>query len=228
VSELRVAGVDVWKGQWLAVVLRGRSYESAHVASEIANLLGEIGELAAVGIDMPIGLANGRERREADVAARAFVGWPRGSSVFPTYPREVYSASTIEGAREVSLRLLGISISAQAYRLGERLLELERVAAGRDQIREVHPEVSFCAMASHQLAWPKTSWNGFHERVELLEAERIELPSAIADIGSAGTEDVLDAAAAAWSARRIAEGVAASLPTEPRQFVDGRALAIWY
>jgi predicted RNase H-like nuclease len=225
---MRVAGVDVWKGRWLAVVLRGRSYESAHVASEIAKLLGDIGKLAAVGIDMPIGLTSGKERREADGAARAFVGRPRGSSVFPTYPREVYAASTIKAAREVSLRLLGISTSDQAYRLGDRLLELERAVVGRADIWEVHPEVSFRAMAGRHLTWPKTSWNGLHDRLDLLQGAGIEIPVSIADIGNAGTEDVLDAAAAAWSASRIAEGSARSLPDKPTQFIDGRALAIWY
>ena len=219
--------MDVWKGRWLAVVFRDRVYESAHVARQIMDLLVEIGEVAAVGIDMPIGLASGTQRREADAAARAFVG-PRRSSVFPTYPREVYAASTIEAAREVSLRLLGISISDQAYRLGERLLELERAVVGRGNIWEVHPEVSFTALANRHLTWPKTSWNGFHERVGILRDANIEIPASIGDIGNAGTEDVLDAAAAAWSARRIADRTAASLPTEPTQFLDERPLAIWY
>jgi predicted RNase H-like nuclease len=224
---MRAAGVDVWKGQWLAVVMRGRSYERTHIAGEIADLLGVIGEAAAVGIDMPIGLASGHDRREADAAARAFVG-PRGSSVFPTYPRQVYAASTIEAAREVSLRLLGISISDQAYRLGDRLLELERAVVGRAEIWEVHPEVSFRAMAGRHLTWPKTAWNGLHDRLDLLQRAGIEVPVSIADIGNAGIEDVLDAAAAAWSASRIAEGSARSLPDKPTQFRAGRPLAIWY
>ena len=226
-TETRVAGVDVWKGQWLAVVLRDRVYESAYVASQISDLLVEIGEVKSVGIDIPIGLASEKERREADAAARAFVG-PRRSSVFPTYPREVYEASTIQAARKVSLRLLGISISDQAYRLGERLLELERTVVGRGNVWEVHPEVSFTALANRHLKWPKTSWNGFHERFDLLQEAGIEIPVSIAGIGNAGTEDVLDATAAAWSAGRIAKGTASSLPSEPTQFVDDRALAIWY
>jgi predicted RNase H-like nuclease len=225
-TETRVAGVDVWKGQWLAVVLRDGDYESAYVATQITDLLVEIGEVASVGIDVPIGLASGKERREADTAARAFVG-PRGSSVFPTYPREVYEASTIQAAREVSLQLLGISISDQAYRLGERLLELEGAVVGRGDIWEVHPEVSFTALANRHLRWSKSSWNGFHERFDLLQEAGIEIPVSVAEIGNAGTEDVLDAVAAAWSSSRIADGTAASLPTEPTQFIGDRALAIW-
>jgi predicted RNase H-like nuclease len=37
---------------------------------------------------------------------------------------------------------------------------------------------------------------------------------------------VLDAAAAAWTARRVAAGEAASIP-DPPEIIDGRAVAIW-
>lgn len=154
---------------------------------------------------MPIGLTSGTERREADTAARKLIG-PRGSSVFPTYPREVYTAPDYNIARERCLALTGRSISQQAYALRDRLLELEDAVAMRDNVREVHPEVSFRAMAGRHLAWPKTSWNGLHERVQLLCDQQLVIPRYIDDIGDVGADDVLDAAAAAWSATRIANG----------------------
>jgi predicted RNase H-like nuclease len=40
-------------------------------------------------------------------------------------------------------------------------------------------------------------------------------------------DDVLDAAAAAWSANRIAKGEAVSLP-DPPESKDGLQVAIWY
>lgn len=40
-------------------------------------------------------------------------------------------------------------------------------------------------------------------------------------------DDVLDAAAAAWSGQRIAEGTARCLPDSPES-VQGRVVAIWY
>lgn len=223
---MRVAGIDVWKGQWLAVVVHDSGYERAIVAPRIDALLGELSDVAAIGVDMPIGLTSGAERREADSEARKLVG-PRGSSVFPTYPREVYAASDYDVARERCLALTGGSISRQAYALGERLLELEAAVAVRDGVREVHPEVSFCAMAGRHLAWPKTSWNGVHERVRLLRDQQLVIPTEIAEIGNAGAADLLDAAAAAWSAARIANGHAISLP-DPPQVADGRQIAIWY
>jgi predicted RNase H-like nuclease len=51
------------------------------------------------------------------------------------------------------------------------------------------------------------------------------------DLGSAGraaaVDDVLDAAAAAWTARRVAHGQAHPLPDPPEHLTDGRTAAIW-
>jgi predicted RNase H-like nuclease len=43
----------------------------------------------------------------------------------------------------------------------------------------------------------------------------------------APADDVLDAAAAAWTARRKAVGEARSLP-DPPELIRGRPVAIWY
>lgn len=44
----------------------------------------------------------------------------------------------------------------------------------------------------------------------------------------AAVDDVLDAAAMAWTARRILEQTAASLPDPPEVFSDGWPAAIWH
>ena len=72
----------------------------------------------------------------------------------------------------------------------------------------------------------KKSAGGAFERIALLRRHGIELdrlgPAAFVPL-----DDVLDAAAAAWSAHRVATGVAQSLP-EPPETVDGRPIAIWF
>jgi predicted RNase H-like nuclease len=227
VGGIEVAGIDVWKGRWVAVRLRGGRFHGALMDARLSDLLATLGDVAAVGIDMPIGLTSGRERRDADREARAFVG-PRRGSVFPTYPRDVYLAEPYAEARRVCLELTGISISSQAYALRTRLLEVEAALPGSPDVREVHPEVSFRAMAGRHLTWPKSSWNGSRERVGLLEREGIVVPALLESVGNAGSEDVLDAAAVAWSAHRIASGAARTLPENPGQRAGGRPLAIWY
>ena len=221
-----VAGIDVWRKRWVAVVLRDGRYEDALVEADLDQLLGRLAGMAAIGIDMPFGLTSGTDRREADARAREFVG-PRGSAVFPTYPREVYEAQNYDAARETCLKLTEGSISRHAYALGERILELERTVVGQREVREVHPEVSFRSMADQHLSWAKTSWNGLHERTRLLLGQGVKLPTEITEIGNVGAEDVLDATAAAWSANRIANRTAKSFP-DPPQTANGRQIAIWY
>lgn len=46
---MRVAGIDVWKRRWIAVVLDDGRYEHAIVALRIGDLLGELSDMAAVG-----------------------------------------------------------------------------------------------------------------------------------------------------------------------------------
>ena len=78
-----------------------------------------------------------------------------GSAVFPTYPRGVYESQNHDDARETCLKLTQGSVSRQAYALGERILEFERTVEGQREVREVHPEVSFRAMADRHLSWER-------------------------------------------------------------------------
>jgi predicted RNase H-like nuclease len=96
------------------------------------------------------------------------------------------------------------------------------------RIFEVHPELSFLAMADGvPLVHAKKPWGGQALRRELLERVGILIPRNLGAAGDAPTDDVLDAAAAAWSASRIALGRAVPYPREPTQHYGSRAIAIW-
>jgi predicted RNase H-like nuclease len=82
-----------------------------------------------------------------------------------------------------------------------------------DRVREVHPEVSFWRMNGGRLGASKHTWNGFFERRRLLDREGIVVPERLPE--DARAADVLDAAAAAWTARRIAAGRHETLPAAP-------------
>jgi len=90
-------------------------------------------------------------------------------------------------------------------------------ADGGTRLYEVHPEVSFWALAGAPLRAGKHTWTGQAERRALLEAAGLVIPTELGRAGMvAATDDVLDAAVAAWSAQRIANGHARSLPDPPR------------
>ena len=201
----------------MAVVVEDMRFTGSLVAGTFAELREALAGAAAVGVDIPIGLPREGVRR-ADVAARAFVG-PRRSSVFPAPPRAALTAATYAEARAILP-----SLSAQSFALARKILEVD--ACLDDRVFEVHPEVSFAALAGRQLVHPKRSWNGQMERRRLLAGAGIELPDDLAG-GMAAADDVLDAAIVAWSAARKVRGDAATLPADPPVH-DGRPVAIWY
>lgn len=119
-------------------------------------------------------------------------------------------------------------MSQQAFGLKKKILEVDKLYAHHPNLYEVHPEVSFKAMAGQYLRFGKKTWNGMVERLALLTEAGIGLPLGLQIDGSTAPDDVLDAAAAAWSAERIARGTALTLPEKPDAFYEGRPVAIWY
>jgi predicted RNase H-like nuclease len=120
-------------------------------------------------------------------------------------------------------------VSAQAWSLAVKMLDVEPAwVAAPDRVFEVHPELSFAAMRGAPLEQAKRTWAGMRARVELLATVGIVLPDDLGAAGRAGVDDVLDAAAVAWSAARLARGAAACVPDPPARDAAGRPVAIWW
>lgn len=225
----RVLGVDACKTGWVGVVL-----DDDQIAALFAPTIAELVSLADVGgttqvvaIDIPIGLAD-RGVRAADMLAREAAG-PRRSSVFFTPVREAVLAEDHASANAAHRDAAEKGLSQQAYGLRAKILDVDAWVRGQHRrVVEVHPELSFAAMASEPPAAAKRTWAGVERRRALLAAEGV-LPTG--DLGEAGrmaqVDDVLDAAAAAWSARRVLIGSAVSRPAKPEIFSDGLPCAIW-
>ena len=220
-------GIDACRGGWVAVTLASDGSTRALRAAtraEVGECLPDAGGLA---VDMPIGLPVAGVRA-ADLAARKVLG-PRWASVFLTPVRQALVATSHAEATAVSRDLAGRGVSQQAYALAPKMLEVERwlPTVGRP-VWEVHPEVSFTVMAGRPAGAGKKTWAGMRERLAALRRGGVRL----SDLGEAGTrvavDDVLDAAAAAWSAARLLRGEAVSFPDPPE--VDARTrrqVAIW-
>ena len=223
----RVVGMDAaGKYGWLAVVLDDDGFVGARLGS-LRELVAWAEPVDVIGIDIPIGhTADGV--RQADVEARRFVGPKRASSVFAAPPREVLDAASYAEGNTVLKELGRPMVSRQAWALLPKMLEAAELADGDKRVYEVHPEVSFCAMNKDEyLPGTKKSWNGLMQRRDLLRKAGIELPAEIEELAAAAADDLVDAAAVAWSARRIALGDAESLPAEP-EVHKGHQVAIYY
>lgn len=229
VTGSRVLGADACRAGWVGIAWSAGGI-AAFVHAEIAGLVAAAsrdGPLAAVGIDIPIGLADAGVR-QADLMARRAAG-PRWASVFVTPVRAALAMAEHQQASDVNRRLAGSGISRQAFNLRDKILQVDRwLPDAPCPVAEVHPELCFAEMAGAPLADSKATWAGAARRRELLAALGIELAGDLGLTGQqAGVDDVLDAAAVAWSARRVANGTARRLPPEPEQFSDGIDCAIW-
>ena len=99
-----------------------------------------------------------------------------------------------------------------------------RALAEQRPVFEVLPELSFAAMdGDAPLRHAKTTWAGHARRRRLLADHGLELPDDPGPAGRVAPDDLLDAAAVAWSARRIAEGAGSRAPAH-----GDPAAAIWW
>ena len=225
---MRVAGVDAARPGWVVVSLAAAG---PAVSVRTGPLLGPLlapdldpAGTTIVGIDMPLGLLE-TGWREADRAARGLLG-PRRSSVFAIPPRAVWAEPSYQAANLRCRELTGQGFSAQAWGLRAKLLEAAeyREECGHP-LYEVHPELAFGAMAGAPLAASKHTAAGRDTRRALLARAGLEIP---AQVPAAILGDILDAAAVAWSARRIATGQAVIIPAEPQLDDRGREITIRY
>jgi predicted RNase H-like nuclease len=220
-----VTGVDACRGGWVAVELGGAEGAAVvRVGASLASLLTGRRGGGIVAIDMPLGLVESGWR-EADLLARGLLG-PRRSSAFAIPPRAVWAEPSYAAARRRCRELTGKGFSAQTWGLRVKLLEANayREACGHP-LYEVHPELAFGAMAGGAgLRESKHTAAGRDLRGELLAAAGIAVPAVPASL----LGDVLDAAAVAWSARRIAAGRAVTIPARPQTDDQGREIVIRY
>jgi predicted RNase H-like nuclease len=221
-----VLGVDGCRGGWIGVVFDGET-AWGQFAPAISQLVDGAGAVDVVAIDMPIGLPDAA-RRQADELARRAIG-PRSSSVFTTPCRAALEAPTHAEASEINRSRVGEGVSVQAYHLRKSIFDVDLwVRTATHRVIEVHPELTFTVLAGDHLTSRKATWAGAKEREDLLRRAGIVLDGTLGAAGHrAGVDDVLDAAAAAWSAWRHLHGRAVSLPAPPEVMPDGWPAAIW-
>jgi len=223
---VRVLGVDGCKSGWIVVELTDGVFSDCRFASSFAEITAS--DATAIGVDIPLGHPMAGPRG-ADVAAKLALG-PRASSVFHAPTPTALARSTHAEASAAQREATGMGLSMQAWRLGPKILDATPTwIADPERVREVHPEVSFRALADEAPLPGKKTWAGSHTRLALLARAGIVVPDDAGEAGTKGaTDDVIDAAVVAWSATRIARGEAVSLPDPPERDADCRPVAIWY
>ena len=230
-----VAGVDAAKGGWVMATTATApgspvafslwpSFAKVWVEAQSQGLL-------AVGIDMPIGLP-GQNLRRSDIKARELLG-PRRSSLFWTPPLCVLDAADHAEANQRARAHTGRGLSIQAFHLLPKVREVRAALTPEDltphakpQAAEVHPETSFTVLAGRPMDSSKRQPRGRAERLAVLAPEFSNLAEDPAPVSGATIDDLLDAAAAAWTARRMA-AVTAMILGPDEVDATGYPSAIW-
>jgi len=226
-----IAGVDGCKEGWVGVWLDQSGTVAGTFSSvSLEEVLQSIPDLITAGIDMPIQLLDAPVR-PADTLARSALGAERGRSVFPALPRFTIGKKWIDAdfndVNTQCRKLYGRAFSRQSLHLRAKIAEVNQAQREGFPVIEVHPELSFAAMNNGRpLTFSKKTWGGFRERISLLEEKGLHLKdSLLLPVRNLAPDDIIDAAAAAWSAYRYSVGQAASYPagdpkpSEPRIWV---------
>ena len=150
--------------------------------------------------------------------------------MFFTPPRPALTAPSHAEATRLARQLTGFGISQQSYALATRILEVDEwITNAPCRVVEVHPEVSFAALIGRPADAPKKTWAGMVQRRSALTAEGIIVAEVTGEATiRAAVDDMLDAAVAAWTARRVPHaGTAWSIPHPPEILDSGDTAAIW-
>lgn len=224
-----VIGVDGCRGGWIAV--RWAETVTHHLCRSFAEVLAL--EARVVAVDMPIGFPHGSGRL-AEREVRSQLG-ARQSSVFSVPARAAVMCEDYAQACSTNLACSDPprKLSKQIFHIFPKMRELDCLMTPELQLRvfEVHPELAFWAMnGGKPLSLPKKLKGRPHEpglalRRRLLtgaEFPLASLPEAGYRAAEVGADDLLDACACAWSARRITAGRSVRFPADPP--LDARGL----
>lgn len=211
-EPVRVGGVDGARGQWVLAVLDDKSCTATQLEGfgEVVAVAQRL-ELDAVAVDMPMGLPSSGAR-PSDALVRDVLG-RRRSTLFPTPPAPVLTASHFDQANRLHREHTGKGMSKQAFNLVPAIAQVRRAVLDappdlRRRFHEAHPETTFAVLTGAPLP-PKKTAAGVGRRLQVL-AGLIDDPAAVLASAppSCAPDDILDAVAVAWSARRHAVGLA--------------------
>ncbi|NJM30962.1 MAG: DUF429 domain-containing protein [Rhizobiales bacterium] len=228
-----VVGVDGCPGGWIAVIW-SNTLEHRLVGSfaEIIAL-----DAAVAAVDMPIGFPE-MSGRAVENEVRPKLG-RRQSSLFSVPSRAAVMCDDYREACAVNLQNSDPprKIAKQCFHLFPKMREIDRLMtpALQKRVFESHPELAFWTMNGGQpLSLPKkirgTPFpDGLEQRRDLLRGTGFPLhalPASSYRRSDVAADDLLDACACAWVARRIQNDEAQRFPADPPRDARGLRMEI--
>ena len=148
--------------------------------------------------------------------------------MFPAPVRPVLAAVDYRDACALSRAESGRALSVQAWNLVPAIRAVDDALGDPPaaHVHEVHPELAFRAL-DDRVHDPKATARGLAQRVRALSAVMDVLDALAEAPAGLPAVDALDACAAAWSARRIAEGTARCVGDDARDARNRPMLIRW-
>ncbi len=220
---MRALGIDGCPAGWLYVQLETDTGECrAGILHGIEELNGLGPVPGVIAIDIPIGLPDSGPRL-CEQEARKLLGRPRSSSVFPVPARPLLKASSWEQACRLGAGIDGRKINKQTWNIVPKIREVDAFLKAhpswRRKIHESHPEVCFCRWnGGRAMAHAKKTAQGRAEREALVASvfgSAVSAARACLPRGGWAMDDLLDAFATLWTAKRVLAGAHVTLPSQP-------------
>ena len=230
-----LAGADGCPGGWICVTLDTLMNRTGHARyGDAASLMLQSPRPLVLTIDIPIGLSDAGPRA-CDTAARALLGAPRCRSVFPSPIRPAIRAPDRLKASAITKGADGRLVGVQSWAIYPKIREVDAAISPSIQqwCVEVHPEVCFRAWNGNMaMPYSKKTSQGRAAREALITGTfgataRAEVRTAYAR-GLVSDDDINDAFAALWTARRIAAGTAVTIPPVPPLDAAGLRMEMRY
>ena len=241
-GDAKFVGVDGCPAGWLSVGLGGSDNDGYEVArfDTFQELIQHYSSATLILVDIPIGLnESGPEERQCDMEARGRLKHHK-SSVFRVPVRKAVHQKTREAAAKVEQELTkeesgkGKSIGSTAWGIVPKIAEVDRFMIKNvdmhEKVREVHPEILFWALNGEEdMRCSKKTLQGFYDRMTVLRKVERRADAILehalpltCNPKVVGGDDILDALAAAVTARLGYPDKLATLPENPP--TDARGL----
>ena len=238
-GDAKFVGVDGCPAGWLSVALGEDAFHEIKVFGTFPDLVRYYHDAALILVDIPIGLKEGGpEGRRCDMEARGCLKH-RKSSVFRVPVLKAVHQKTREAAAKVEQELTkkengkGKSIGSTAWGIVPKIAEVDRFMIKNvdmhEKVREVHPEILFWALNGEEdMRCSKKTLQGFYDRMNVLRKVERRADAILehalpltCNPKVVGGDDILDALAAAVTARLGYPDKLATLPENPPRDTRG-------
>ncbi|HEY6770217.1 MAG TPA: DUF429 domain-containing protein [Candidatus Sulfotelmatobacter sp.] len=207
---LTIAGVDGCKDKWIVVTEDATGRTTVREPRAFADVVKD-NSLDLIVIDIPIGLPD-KGCRRADLQAQCFLKH-RNMCVFPAPIRPILDCPTRELASATCLAIGDRRVNVFQWAIVPKVRSIDLIMRqqkeSQERIREGHPEVSFALMNQENPLLSKKRLAGIEQRIGLLRKLFADIRTDCPHL-----EDILDAYALLWTAKRVRLGIERRFPEQ--------------